>query len=265
MATTTTTTETTKITKTENCTETMFTAAFTTVNTDGAPVTRYSIGTNYTYGTHTYSIVGVRKYTGDAHSYWLVKFDSDPTTHEMTADKIKDYVGDDRKQIRNGSANDDKKATGTKRVPKTANETAAQIRTKYADTIKNVRDKVSKLQDDDRILGALNLLCTMIDSVATERIENVTNAARNAYLANIARRENATAELNQKQTEMQAALSKCDFAEVAVLGNAAKELQAELILLEQKIAAYETEQVASEASEATEAATAEETAEETAE
>ena len=253
MATTTTTTETTKITKTENCTETMFTAAFTTVNTDGAPVTRYSIGTNYTYGTHTYSIVGVRKYTGDTHSYWLVKFDSDPTTHEMTADKIKDYVGDDRKQIRNGSANDDKKATGTKRVPKTANETAAQIRTKYADTIKNVRDKVSKLQDDDRILGALNLLCTMIDSVATERIENITNAEKQAYLANVARREQATAELNQKQTEMQAALSKCDFAKVAVLGNAAKELQAELILLEQKIAAYETAQVASEATEATEA------------
>ena len=263
MTTTTTATETTattKITKTENCTETMYTAAFTTVNTDGAPVKRYSIGTNYTYGTHTFSIVGVRKYTGDAHSYWLVKFDSDPTTHELTADKIKDYIGDDRKQIRNGSANDDKKATGTKRVPKTANETAAQIRTKYADTIKNVRDKVSKLQDDDRITSALNLLCTMIDSVATERIENVTNAAKQAYLANVARREQATAELNQKQAEMQAALSNCDFAKVAVLGNAAKELQAELILLEQKIAEYETAQTTAEnASETETETTAEET------
>ena len=98
------------------------------------------------------------------------------------------------------------------------------------------------MQDDDRIVGALNLLCTMIDSVATERIENITNAERNAYFANVARREQATAELNQKQTEMQAALSKCDFAKVAVLGNEAKELQAELILLEQKIAEYETAQ-----------------------
>ena len=249
MATTTVKTETTTITKTETYTETMYTAAFATVNTDGAPVKRYNIGTNYTFGTHTYSVVGVRKYTGDAHSYWLVKFDSDPTTHELTADKIKDYIGDDRKQLRNGSVNDDKKATGTKRVPKTANETAAQIKTKYADTIKAVRDKVGKLQDDDRITSALNLLCTMIDSVATERIENITNATKAAHLANVARREQATAELNQKQAEMQAALSNCDFAKVAVLGNAAKELQAELILLEQKIAEYEAAQVASEATE----------------
>lgn len=255
MTTTTTATETTattKITKTENCTETMYTAAFATVNTDGAPVKRYNIGTNYTYGTHIYSIVGVRKYTGDAHSYWLVKFDSDPTTHEMTADKIKDYIGDDRKQIRNGSANDTENGTAQK-SKRTAKETAAQIQTKYADTIKTVREKVGKLQADDRILGALNLLCTMIDSVATERIENITNAERNAYLSNAARREQATAELNQKQAEMQAALSECDFAKVAVLGTAAKELQAELILLEQKIAEYEAAQ-----SETTEETTAEE-------
>ena len=245
---TTETTATTKITKTENCTETMYTAAFTTVNTDGAPVKRYNIGTNYTYGTHTYSIVGVRKYTGDAHSYWLVKFDSDPTTHELTADKIKDYIGDDRKQIRNGSANDTEHGTAQK-SKRTANETAAQIQTKYADTIKNVRDKVSKLQDDDRIISALNLLCTMIETAASERIENVTNAAKAAYLANVARRKQATIELGQKQAEMQAALSNCDFAKVAVLGNAAKELQAELILLEQKIAEYEIAQVASEATE----------------
>ena len=249
MTTTTTATETTattKITKTENCTETMYTAAFTSVNTDGAPVKRYNIGTNYTFGTHTYSIVGVRKYTGDAHSYWLVKFDSDPTTHELTADKIKDYIGDDRKQPRNGSANDTEHGTAQK-SKRTAKETAAQIQTKYADTIKAVREKIGKLQEDDRILGALNLLCTMIDSVATERIENVTNAERNAYLANVARREQATAELNQKQAEMQTALSNCDFAKVAVLGNTAKALQAELILLEQSIAAYETAQIVAEA------------------
>ena len=261
MATTTTATETTTVKTTEAYVETMYTAAFATVNTDGAPVKRYNIGTNYTYGTHTYSIVGVRKYTGDAHSYWLVKFDSDPTTHELTADKIKDYIGDDRKQIRNGSANDTEHGTAQK-SKRTAKETAAQIKTKYADTIKVVREKVGKLQDDDRILGALNLLCTMIETVSSERIENVTNAVRNAHLANVARREQATAELNQKQAEMQTALSNCDFAKVAVLGNAAKELQAELILLEQSISAYENAQVASEETETTETET---TAEETAE
>lgn len=249
MATTTTTTETTKITKTEDCTETMYTAAFTTVNTDGAPVTRYNIGTNYTYGVHTYSIVGVRKYTGDAHSYWLVKFDSDPTTHEMTADKIKDYVGDDRKQIRNGSANDDKKATGTKRVPKTANETAAQIRTKYADTIKTVREKVGKLQDDDRILGALNLLCTMIEQCAVERIENVTNAAKQAYLAYVARREEIKQTLETNKFRLARAVANDDDEQIMEIGKNNKELKAELYLLEQKISAYETEQSANETAE----------------
>lgn len=252
MTTTTTATETTattKITKTETYTETMYTAAFTTVNTDGAPVTRYSIGTNYTFGTHTYSIVGVRKYTGDAHSYWLVKFDSDPTTHELTADKIKDYIGDDRKQIRNGSANDDKKATGTKRVPKTANETAAQIKTKYADTIKAVREKVGKLQADDRITSALNLLCTMIDAVANERIENVTNAARNAYLVNVARRDEIKQTLETNKFRLARAVANDDDEQIMEIGKNNKELKAELILLEQKIAEYETAQIASEASE----------------
>ena len=250
---TTETTETTTITKTETYTETMYTAAFATVNTDGAPVKRYNIGTNYTYGTHTYSVVGVRKYTGDAHSYWLVKFDSDPTTHEMTADKIKDYIGDDRKQPRNGSVNDDKKATGTKRVPKTANETAAQIKTKYADTIKAVREKVGKLQADDRILGALNLLCTMIETAASERIENITNAARNAYLANVARRDAVSAEFEANWAKIDKAYQAHDFKLLSTLSAANDALQAEFILLEQKIAEYETAQVATEETEETEA------------
>ena len=240
MATTTTTTETTattKITKTETCTETMYTAAFTTVNTDGAPVKRYNIGTNYTYGTHTYSIVGVRKYTGDAHSYWLVKFDSDPTTHELTADKIKDYIGDDRKQIRNGSANDTENGTAQK-SKRTANETAAQIRTKYADTIKAVRDKVGKLQADDRILGALNLLCTMIETVASERIDTITNAEKAKRAARLERVSYLSSVLPKLQLDAVAAMQNGDFDRAVSLSKDAKEMQAELILLQAEEAAY---------------------------
>lgn len=251
MTTTTTATEataTTKITKTENCTETMYTAAFATVNTDGAPVKRYNIGTNYTYGTRTYSIVGVRKYTGDAHSYWLVKFDSDPTTHELTADKIKDYIGDDRKQIRNGSANDTENGTAQK-SKRTAKETAAQIQTKYVDTIKAVRDKVGKLQDDDRILGALNLLCTMIEQTAAERIENITNAARNAHLANVARRDEIKQTLETNKFRLARAVANDDDEQIMEIGKNNKELKAELYLLEQKVAAYEAAQNEGETSE----------------
>lgn len=249
MTTTTTATETTTVKTTEAYVETMYTAAFATVNTDGAPVTRYNIGTNYTFGTHTYSIVGVRKYTGDAHSYWLVKFDSDPTTHEMTADKIKDYIGDDRKQIRNGSVYDGKKATGTKRVPKTANETAAQIRTKYADTIKAVREKVGKLQDDDRITSTLNLLCTMIGAVADERIENITNAAKRDYEMNVARREEIQQTLATNKFRLARAIDNDDDATIEEIGKNGRELKAELLLIEQKIAAYEAAQNEGETSE----------------
>lgn len=245
MATKVETTATATITTTDKYVETMHTGTYETINTDGAPVKRYSIGTTYTYGTHTYSIVGVRKYTGDAHSYWLVRFDSDPTTHELTADKIKDYVGDDRKQIRNGSANDDKKATGTKRVPKTATETAAQIQTKYADTIKNVRDKVSKLQDDDRITSALNLLCTMIDSVATERIENVTNAEKAKRAGRLERIARYSYVLPNMQSDAVQAMQDGDFDRAIELGKAVKEMQAELLLLQAEESAY----IASEATE----------------
>ena len=247
------TTATATITTTDKYVETMHTGTYETINTDGAPVKRYSIGTNYTYGTHTYSIVGVRKYTGDAHSYWLVRFDSDPTTHELTADKIKDKVGDDRKQIRNGSANDDKKATGTKRVPKTANETAAQIQTKYADTIKTVREKVGKLQDDDRITSALNLLCTMIETAANERIENVTNAKKAKRAERLERIARYSSVLPNMQSDAVQAMQDGNFDRAIELGKAVKEMQAELLLLQAEESAY----LASIASEATETETAE--------
>lgn len=229
----------------------------TIIDTTVNPVTFFQIGNTYQYYNYKFTLWARGKWKNEMHkekgarTVYEVTFNGNTTEkYYMDSSGIKKRIGDDRSNRDKGSsANDDKKATGTKRVPKTANETAAQIRTKYADTIKVVREKVGKLQDDDRIISALNLLCTMIDAAASERIENVTNAAKNAHLANVARREQATAELNQKQTEMQAALSSCDFAKVAVLGTAAKTLQAELILLEQKIAEYETAQVASEATE----------------
>lgn len=250
------TTATATITTTEKYVETMHTGTFEQINTDGAPVKRYKVGVTYTYGTRTYTIVGVRKYHGDDHSYWLVRFGADTAVQELTADKIKDKVGDDRKQPRNGSVNDEKKATSTKRMPKTANETAAQIQTKYADTIKAVREKVSKLQDDDRILGALNLLCTMIETAASERIENITNAERNAYLSNVARREEIKQTLETNKFRLTRAIANDDDEQIMEIGKNNKELKAELILLEQKIAAYEAAQTASDASEETEETTA---------
>ena len=226
------------------------------IDTTSVAVRSYKVGNIYRFANHTFAIWAKGAWKNETtgkvsnHVVFAVTFDGGTQEYFLDSEGIKQKIGDERRATRAASMDGNGKATKVKR---TTAESAAQIETKYADTIKAVREKVGKLQEDDRITSALNLLCTMIETAATERIENITNAEKQAYLANVARREQATAELNQKQAEMQAALSKCDFAEVAVLGNAAKELQAELILLEQKIAAYETEQVASEATEATEA------------
>ena len=226
------------------------------IDTTSVAVRSYKVGNIYRYANHTFAVWAKGSWKNETtgklsnHVVFAVTFDGGTQEYYLDSEGIKQKIGDERRAARAASMDGNGKATKVKR---TTAESAAQIETKYADTIKAVREKVGKLQEDDRITSALNLLCTMIETAATERIENITNSEKQAYLANVARREQATAELNQKQAEMQAALSKCDFAEVAVLGNAAKELQAELILLEQKIAAYETEQVASEATEATEA------------
>lgn len=225
------------------------------IDTTSVAVRNYKVGNIYRFANHTFAVWAKGAWKNETtgkvsnHVVFAVTFDGGTQEYYLDSEGIKQKIGDERRATRAASMDSNGKATKVKR---TVDETAAQIQTKYADTIKAVREKVGKLQDDDRILGALNLLCTMIEQTAAERIENITNAEKAAHLANVARREEATAELNQKQAEMQAALANCDFAKVAVLGTAAKELQAELILLEQKIAAYEIEQAASEASEETE-------------
>lgn len=224
------------------------------IDTTSVAVRSYKVGNIYRYANHTFAIWAKGAWKNETtgkvsnHVVFAVTFDGGTQEYFLDSEGIKQKIGDERRATRAASMDSNGKATKVKR---TSAESAAQIEAKYADTIKAVRDKVGKLQDDDRILGALNLLCTMIEQTAAERIENITNAAKNAHLANVARYEQATAELNQKQAEMQAALANCDFAKVAVLGTAAKELQAELILLEQRIAEYETAQIASEETETT--------------
>ena len=222
------------------------------IDTTSISVRAYKVGNIYRFANHTFAIWAKGAWKNETtgkvsnHVVFAVTFDGGTQEYYLDSEGIKQKIGDERRAARAVSMDCNGKATKVKR---TVDETAAQIQTKYADTIKAVCDKVGKLQADERITSALNLLCTMIEQTAAERVENITNAERNAYLANMARREQATAELNQKQAEMQTALSNCDFAKVASLGTAAKELQAELILLEQKIAAYETAQVESEATE----------------
>lgn len=214
----------------------------TTVN----PVTFFQIGNTYQYYNYKFTIWARGKWKSELHKEKGARTVYEVTFNGNTAEKyyldssgIKKRIGDDRSnRDKSSSVNDEKKATGTKRVPKTANETAAQIRTKYADTIKNVRDKVSKLQDDDRITSALNLLCTMIDSVATERIENITNAEKAKRAARLERISYLSSVLPKLQLDAVAAMQDGDFERAVSLGKDAKEMQAELILLQAEEAAY---------------------------
>ena len=94
------------------------------------------------------------------------------------------------------------------------------------------------MQDDDRILGALNLLCTMIDNVATERIENITNAEKAKRAARLERISYLSSVLPKLQLDAVAAMQDGDFERAVSLGKDAKEMQAELILLQAEEAAY---------------------------
>lgn len=224
------------------------------IDTTSVAVRSYKVGNIYRFANHTFAIWAKGSWKNEAtgkvsnHVVFAVTFDGGTQEYFLDSEGIKQKIGDERRAARAVSMDGNGKATKVKR---TVDETAAQIQTKYADTIKAVREKVGKLQEDDRILGALNLLCTMIDSVATERIENITNAERNAYLANVARRDEIKQTLETNKFRLARAVANDDDEQIMEIGKNNKELKAELYLLEQKIAAYENAQVASEATEAT--------------
>ena len=216
------------------------------------------LGTQYPYfyNGKIFRVVGTSKKGTSAKKYHYT-IDGDETLYKRDITAMKKHLGCDHidhytPRDENASANDSDKASNTKRSKRTANETAAQIQTKYADTIKSVRDKVGKLQDDDRIASALNLLCTMIDSVATERIENITNAEIAKRTARLERISYLSSVLPKLQLQAVAAMQDGDFERALNLSKDAKERQAELILLQAEEAAYN----ASIASEATEETTA---------
>ena len=230
------------------------------IDTTSVAVRSYKVGNIYRYANHTFAVWAKGSWKNETtgkvsnHVVFAVTFDGGTQEYYLDSEGIKQKIGDERRAVRATSMDGSGKATKVKR---TVDETAAQIQTKYADTIKAVRDKVGKLQDDDRIISALNLLCTMIETAASERIENITNAARNAYLANVARRDAVSAEFEANWAKIDKAYQKHDFQLLGILSAQNATLQAEFILLEQKIAEYETAQVASEATETTDAETTE--------
>ena len=215
------------------------------IDTTSISVRAYKVGNIYCYANHTFAVwaKGSWKYetTGKVsnHVVFAVTFDGGTQEYFLDSEGIKQKIGDERRAARAVSMDGNGKATKVKR---TTAESAAQIEAKYADTIKNVRDKVSKLQDDDRIISALNLLCTMIETAASERIENITNAAKAAHLANVARRDEIKQTLETNKFRLARAVANDDDEQIMEIGKNNKELKVKLLLIEQKIAAYEAAQ-----------------------
>ena len=211
------------------------------IDTTSVSVRAYKVGNIYRYANHTFAIWAKGSWKNETtgkvsnHVVFAVTFDGGTQEYFLDSEGIKQKIGDERRATRAASRDGNGKATKVKR---TTAESAAQIETKYADTIKAVREKVGKLQEDDRILGALNLLCTMIDSVATERIENITNAEKAKRAARLERISYLSSVLPKLQLDAVAAMQDGDFERAVSLGKDAKEMQAELILLQAEEAAY---------------------------
>ena len=211
------------------------------IDTTSVAVRSYKVGNIYRYANHTFAVWAKGSWKNETtgkvsnHVVFAVTFDGGTQEYYLDSEGIKQKIGDERRATRAASMDGNGKATKVKR---TTAESAAQIETKYADTIKAVREKVGKLQEDDRILGALNLLCTMIDSVATERIENITNAEKAKRAARLERISYLSSVLPKLQLDAVAAMQDGDFERAVSLGKDAKEMQAELILLQAEEAAY---------------------------
>ena len=211
------------------------------IDTTSVSVRAYKVGNIYRYANHTFAIWAKGSWKNETtgkvsnHVVFAVTFDGGTQEYFLDSEGIKQKIGDERRATRAASMDGNGKATKVKR---TTAESAAQIETKYADTIKAVREKVGKLQADDRITSALNLLCTMIDSVATERIENITNAEKAKRAARLERISYLSSVLPKLQLDAVAAMQDGDFERAVSLGKDAKELQAELILLQAEEAAY---------------------------
>ena len=211
------------------------------IDTTSVAVRSYKVGNIYRFANHTFAIWAKGAWKNETtgkvsnHVVFAVTFDGGTQEYYLDSEGIKQKIGDERRAARAASMDGNGKATKVKR---TTAESAAQIETKYADTIKAVREKVGKLQEDDRILGALNLLCTMIDSVATERIENITNAEKAKRAARLERISYLSSVLPKLQLDAVAAMQDGDFERAVSLGKDAKEMQAELILLQAEEAAY---------------------------
>lgn len=190
-------------------------------------------GQKYRYEKHYFVIDKFE--TRGTHLYYCGTLDNKPFEGDLHALKVACECTERRQK--NASANDTENGKAVK-VKRTSKETADQIKAKYADTVKTITEKVGKLQEDARITSALNLLCTMIETVAAERIETITNAEKTKQAERLNRIEELFKTLPDVQGRAVVAMGNGDFEAAAELAKQAKELKAELDALQAEETAY---------------------------
>ena len=112
------------------------------IDTTSVAVRSYKVGSIYRYANHTFAIWAKGAWKNETtgkvsnHVVFAVTFDGSTQEYFLDSEGIKQKIGDERRAVRAASMDSNGKATKVKR---TVDETAAQIQTKYADTIKAVR------------------------------------------------------------------------------------------------------------------------------
>lgn len=237
------------------------------IDTTSVAVRNYKVGNIYRFANHTFAVWAKGSWKNETtgkvsnHVVFAVTFDGGSQEQYLDSEGIKQKIGDERRAVRATSMDSNGKATKVKR---TSEETAMLVENKYDKAIAAIEAIITKLGCDNDVANLKqDLLCALIKEKFA-KVDILRNEAKRVYLANKARRDEAKQEFEANLAKIDKAYQAHDFKLLGTLSTTNDTLQAEIALLDQKVAAYEAEQIVAEAnnenaSEETEETTAEET------
>lgn len=224
------------------------------IDTTSIAVRSYKVGNIYRYANHTFAIWAKGAWKNETtgkvsnHVVFAVTFDGGSQEQYLDSEGIKQKIGDERRAVRATSMDSNGKATKVKR---TGEETAMLVENKYDKAIAAIEAIITKLGCDNDVANLKqDLLCALIKEKFA-KVDILRNEAKRVYLANKARRNEAKQEFEANLAKIDKACQDRNFKLLGTLSDTNDALQAEIALLDQKVAAYEAEQIASEATEET--------------
>lgn len=210
------------------------------IDTTSVAVKSYKVGNQYRYFAHTFAIWAKGSFRNDVsgkvsnHVVFAVTFDGKDDEHYLDSEGIKQRIGDERRIERNYTMDTSGKAVKSKRI-----ETAANIEAKYAKAIEAINNAVAKLNNSDNTADLLHSLIDSLNADCNTQVEAINNAALAAHLQRVERIERYSSVLPNMQLDAVQAMQDGNFDRAIELGKAVKEMQAELLLLQQEEAAYQ--------------------------